>query len=381
MAINGTADDDELRGTPGSDVINGGDGDDILVGRAGDDTLNGDAGDDVLTGGAGADILDGGDGDDELAGGAGRDTLGGGAGDDELSGGAGRDTLSGGDGDDMLSGGAGRDILTGGAGDDVLEGGAGADRFAFSGDFGADTILDFGGGDRIDLTSFTAYSISQEGDDVRIDVGSGSLLVKDTTVQEVAARVEVACLTRGTMVHTPQGEVAVENLAIGDTVTTVEGNSIAIKWIGRRSYSRSFLEANERIVPVVVRAHALGAGVPDRNLAVSPDHAILVDDHLVPAGLLVNGRTVHRAHLQERVDYFHLEFEQPQVIVTNGLPTESYVDLGNRRMFANYHEYLALYGDSPCDGPPRRRFALIDDGPMLGRIRERLDSGAVAAAA
>ncbi len=399
MAINGTAGDDELLGTPGADVINGRAGDDTLTGRAGDDTLNGGAGDDQLDGGAGSDVLNGGRGDDILNGGAGSDTLNGGRGDDILNGGAGSDTLNGGRGDDALYGGAGSDVLRGGAGDDILSGGAGADtliggrgddileggagpdRFVFSGDFGQDTILDFGNSDRIDLTSFTSYSIAQDGEDVRIETGTGAIIVKGATVQEVAARVEVACLTRGTLVRTPQGDVAVENLSIGDEVTTTDGTAVAIKWIGRRSYSRSFLDANERIVPVVIGAHALGESMPDRDLMVSPDHAVLVDDQLVPAGLLVNDGSVRRAARLERVDYFHLEFEEPQVVITNGLPTESYVDLGNRRMFANYAEYLALYGEILRDGPPRRRFALIDGGPRLDRIRERLTLTIVAAAA
>lgn len=64
--IKGTAQDDDLEGTPGNDTINAGAGDDILSGEDGNDQLFGEAGDDVLFGGQGEDTLDGGSGDDAL---------------------------------------------------------------------------------------------------------------------------------------------------------------------------------------------------------------------------------------------------------------------------------------------------------------------------
>jgi hypothetical protein len=380
MPINGTPDDDELRGTAAPDEINGGDGDDTILGRAGDDVLNGDDGDDQIDGGAGNDEINGGDGDDTLEGKAGEDTIDGGEGDDAIYGGAGTDSLTGGAGDDYISGGSGADTITGGAGDDALEGGAGADRYVFEGDFGTDTILDFANADRIDLTAYTSYSIEQDGDDVLIHAGTGTIIVKDATVQQVAARVEVACLVRGTLVRTPNGETAVETLSIGDEVLTVDGTAVPVKWIGRRAYSKSFLDANENIVPVEIGAGALGGNMPARALRVSPEHAVLVGDVLVPAGLLVDGAGIRRARGLESVEYFHLEFDDPQVIVTNGAATESYVELGNRRMFANYAEYTELYGEDGSDRPRQRRFELVDQGPGLERVRARLP-GATARAA
>ncbi|MBN8939829.1 MAG: Hint domain-containing protein [Rhizobiales bacterium] len=433
MAI-GTNGDDSLTGTSGNDVISGGDGDDIIVGRGGDDTLNGDAGDDILRGGAGNDVLNGGDGDDQLYGGAGNDvldggdgddqlrggagndtlsggggddqlyggagndTLSGGAGDDQLHGGAGNDTLSGGDGDDRLYGGAGRDILSGGAGDDylsggagadilnggagddVLEGGAGADRFVFDGEFGSDTIVDFQNNDRIELTGLTSYAIAQDGDDVVITTGSGSIFIKGATVQQVASRIEVACLVKGTLVQTPSGEVAVEAIAIGDEVVTVDGGVARVKWVGTRAYSRSFLKANDKIAPVLIKAGALGQQSPLRDLMVSPEHAVLIGGALVPAGLLANGDGIRQVRDFDAIEYFHLEFDEPQVILTNGAATESYVEQGNRRMFANHAEYVALYGEAERTGPCLRRFELVDQGPKLERIRERLGADLASAA-
>ncbi len=293
-AIDGTAEEDNLRGRGGDDMLDGAEGDDRLFGGAGNDQIFGGEGNDKITGGDGADTIDGGvgtdtatyrgsgsgvtvsletgigtgghaegdalagverlvgsllddiltgdafdnrlvglDGEDVLAGGAGNDRLVGGLGADTLDGGEGidwaiysfdeadlfdlaldagtepeeiaelfhpeadngvtidlglgtgegliaegdtlanienvrgsdlndtligddgRNRLAGGDGHDELSGGGGNDRLVGGEGDDQLTGGLGNDFFIFRGDFGRDTISDFGFGeglgDRIDL--------------------------------------------------------------------------------------------------------------------------------------------------------------------------------------------------------------------------------------
>ena len=74
----------------------------------------------------------------------------------------GDDNLSGGDQVDLLVGLKGDDVLDGGRGGDVLIGGKGNDTFQYSSiknspdtDGERDTILKFGRGDRIDLSSFT----------------------------------------------------------------------------------------------------------------------------------------------------------------------------------------------------------------------------------
>lgn len=88
--------------------------------------------------------------------------------DDVLFGAGGKDVFSGSGGDDALVGGLGDDTIMGGSGNDVLIGGGGNDVFVytnkylgtnffdtndFSNTFGADRILDFSPGDRIDVSA------------------------------------------------------------------------------------------------------------------------------------------------------------------------------------------------------------------------------------
>ncbi|HJS64000.1 MAG TPA: hypothetical protein VJ767_03975 [Nitrososphaeraceae archaeon] len=73
VIIEGTVNNDKIRGAEGNDEILGGGGDDLLSGMMGNDRLKGDQGDDTLMGDEGDDELDGGPGADELDGGEGAD--------------------------------------------------------------------------------------------------------------------------------------------------------------------------------------------------------------------------------------------------------------------------------------------------------------------
>ena len=75
VSIEGTPNNDKIRGGDGNDEIDGGEGDDIIYGKAGDDEFDGGNGVDILYGEEGVDTLDGGKGDDKLVGGTGTDEL------------------------------------------------------------------------------------------------------------------------------------------------------------------------------------------------------------------------------------------------------------------------------------------------------------------
>ncbi|MEI4473073.1 M10 family metallopeptidase C-terminal domain-containing protein [Frigidibacter sp. MR17.24] len=220
----------------GNDSIYGGDGNDTILARGGADRIWGEAGNDSLEGGAGADTIWGGDGDDVIRagdgddivyGGTGRDrallgagndwyedeagegataadivwgfdgndTIRTGGGADTLYGETGNDLLDGGTGDDLLYGGAGADRLIGGTGNDVMVGGVGGDNFVFHFADGADRILDFDSAvDKLVFEGFAtppAILFTTVGDDLRLDYGSGTILLDDVRSGEMTGDVFV----------------------------------------------------------------------------------------------------------------------------------------------------------------------------------------------
>jgi hypothetical protein len=143
------------------------------------------------------------------------------------------------------------------------------------------------------------------------------------------------CFVEGTMILTPAGEVPVERLRAGDRVVTPRAASPAatLVWVGRIEVDLTRQRFREVAAPVVVKAGALAEGVPFRDLQVSPNHALFVDGHLVPARLLVNGLTVIHQRWRREVTYHHLELDRHDLLVSDGALTESYLDDGNRTVF------------------------------------------------
>lgn len=143
------------------------------------------------------------------------------------------------------------------------------------------------------------------------------------------------CVARGTLIETEAGPVPVEDLRIGDRVRTVEGAAQPIRWVGCRRIAARELLADASLRPVRIAAGALGENRPARDLTVSPQHRILLDDWraelffgapqvLVPAKGLVNDTTIRTLHDTDGVDYFHVLFDRHEIMLTEGLPTESF---------------------------------------------------------
>ena len=179
-----------------------------------------------------------------------------------------------------------------------------------------------------------------------------------------------ACYCRGTLIGTPDGDRAVEDLVPGGQVLTLSGPARTIRWIGRRSYTGRFAAANPDVQPVRIRAGALGGVLPRRDLLVSPNHALFLDGVLIPARCLVDGQAVTKAaNGGGTVEYFHVELDTHDVILAEGAPAESYVDDDNRMMFHNGAEVAATRqpGTAAAYCAPR-----VEQGPVLEAVRRRI---------
>ena len=370
--INAGIDDDTVDGGSGNDRIVGGEGNDTIDGGAGDDTiyagndpdlgldefdieddgsnplgpdLRPDNGQDVVRGGEGNDTIFGADDDDRLFGDEGNDFIDGQIDDDYIDGGTGDDTLLGGQGDDTILGGSGNDDIDGGTGDDDLSGGDDRDTFT---NVNAGDVVDGGsGGDDYDVLDLTGSA--PDGGSLRVDItgpdsngngfdgtvtyfdedGNETGSIDFTEIEEI-----IPCFTPGTMIATPQGEVAVEELEVGDKVITRDNGIQEIRWVGHRDMKGAELERAPHLKPVMIRQGALGNGLPERDMMVSPNHRMLVANdktalYFEESEVLVAAKHLTGLEGVEVVDvnwttYVHVMFDQHEVILSDGTWSESF---------------------------------------------------------
>ncbi len=151
----------------------------------------------------------------------------------------------------------------------------------------------------------------------------------------------VPCFLAGTRISTERGQVAVEDLRKGDMLHVVTGRrSVPITWIGYRRVDCTRYADPRKVWPVRISAGAFGRNRPGRDLYLSPDHSIYIGTSLIPVKLLINGSTIAQVQMP-RVTYYHVELECHDVIISEGLPTESYLDTGDLANFSNGGKAIA----------------------------------------
>jgi hypothetical protein len=102
------------------------------------------------------------------------------------------------------------------------------------------------------------------------------LVLDDISVTSTA----VTCFTPGTNIDTPQGPVAVEKLQRGDLVQTVDHGPQEIKWIGTRTVNLVGTPSDYKLRPIIIRAGALGSGLPTVDMRVSRQQRMLVSSKI-----------------------------------------------------------------------------------------------------
>ncbi|MFT9381465.1 Hint domain-containing protein [Gluconobacter sp. P5B12] len=148
-----------------------------------------------------------------------------------------------------------------------------------------------------------------------------------------------ACFLAGSMIKTPDGDVAVEEILAGDKVIAFdwkEGKNVVrpVVWAGKTQASiRYGLPDDEAGYPVRILQNAISDGVPYKDMLITPEHCLFFNGKFVPARMLVNGETIFYDKSITSYEYYHLETDQHSVIISDGVLTESYLDTGNRHTF------------------------------------------------
>lgn len=150
-----------------------------------------------------------------------------------------------------------------------------------------------------------------------------------------AASGGVICFTPGTFIDTPNGPRLVEELREGDPLSTRDNGAQEIQWIGSRRMTGARLFAMPELRPIRIRSGAFGVERPEHEFLVSPNHRMLIrgavardlfntPEVLVAAKDLVNGSTVTIDTQVKEVTYVHLMLPSHQIILANGVETESF---------------------------------------------------------
>ncbi len=172
------------------------------------------------------------------------------------------------------------------------------------------------------------------------------------------------CFLENTLIRTPGGEVAVENLKTGDRVITWSGEIRPIAWIGKGQVLAT-RGRRSAATPVIVRPGAIADGVPYKELRVTKCHAFWLDKVLIPVEFLVNHRSIRWDDHAQEVKLYHVELDRHDVLVANGAPAESYRDDGNRWLFQNANEGWDL--------PPLDHYApVLTGGAAVDNVWRRL---------
>jgi hypothetical protein len=320
---------------------------------------------------------------------SGADSFTGTSGNNAASGAGGNDTLSGEGGIDYLAGGNADDVLIGGTGNDILFGGEGNDSVVWESGDGSDLVILGNGADTLSLEGWTGPG---QGGWTTLPgaggTGSGTVLFirgADTiSVVGLDANDVITCYAEGTLIATARGEVAVEDLLVGDLVVAAHGGAPLqpVVWIGHSKVNVARQRNRAAAAPILIKACALAEGVPHRDLRVSPEHAMFLDGRLVPAKHLVNGTTIIQELWCPEVTYWHVELPAHGLLVAEGAVSESYFDDGNRKHFDNgaiatlfkdfeSERHNGRYAEAAC-------YPLLNGGEALDRLRARLDARAAA---
>jgi hypothetical protein len=175
------------------------------------------------------------------------------------------------------------------------------------------------------------YFIPGPGSEFTVGATLGSYQSHTTTPTPYST---ITCFVGGTLIETEHGPIPVERLRAGIKILTIDGVFKTLRIPMNRKLGVQEVRANPKLRPVRIMVGSLGIGLPKRDLLVSRQHRMLVQSKiaerifgksevLVPAIKLTELPGIFVDEAVEEVEYFHLLFDQHEVIYAEGAPTES----------------------------------------------------------
>lgn len=213
-----------------------------------------------------------------------------------------------------------------------------------------------GGLDIVGTGLFAPLSVDGLFGNLHFDVSQHATLhfTDSCGVLSLGFEINCACFAAGTLIETESGPRAVESIAVGDRLWAF-GRLAPVTWTGSRAIDVAAVADPALVLPIRIRAGAFSSGLPERDLVVSPDHAVWLDGKLIPARLLVNDVSIVQ-ETRRAITYFHVALDRHALILAEGAQVESYLDVAG-----------LLAGD---DAAPLRLLA-IECPPAVAAYRTR----------
>ncbi|WP_162784698.1 Hint domain-containing protein [Paracoccus suum] len=158
--------------------------------------------------------------------------------------------------------------------------------------------------------------------------GTDELTIKLTFVK--------TCFTADSLILMADGtERRAGDINVGDMIATVDNGARPVRWVGKTVVAGAELEHFPSWKPVIIRAGALGGGLPASDLQVSQLHRVVVrgavarqhfdsNEVLVAARFLTALDGVEIVEDASHVDYVHFMFDRHEIITANGVQSESF---------------------------------------------------------
>lgn len=156
------------------------------------------------------------------------------------------------------------------------------------------------------------------------------------------------CYVSGSRIRAARGDVEIDTITVGEDVVVIRDNQETlepVKWIGYSNVDIGRHAHPEQAAPIRVRRGAISDNQPSRDLVLSPEHCLIIDERCFPVKLLVNGGSIVSERDGAPVKYYHLELERHGILLAENTPSESYLDTGNRSLFDNAGEPKQLHPD------------------------------------
>jgi len=137
---------------------------------------------------------------------------------------------------------------------------------------------------------------------------------------------DVPCLLSGSMILTPSGEIPIDDLQIGDLVTTHDQRSVPITKISQSI----ILKSDSKNAPYRIPKNSIVyPDIPSRDVLISPRHAFYdVSKHEWTLPVWKKG--IQQELVGEKVHYFHIglpDYEKDKLVSSN-LTVDSWEDNG-----------------------------------------------------